>query len=586
MVRRGASDAYLRALNDRREQATIFKAELNKKSRNLPIRKLVEKAGDVLTALCPCWMASPLSVSQLLPGSSLFDAVIFDEASQIMPEDAVPAIIRAKRAIVAGDQKQLPPTSFFATGSHDPEDDEEEQEENPDLLQIPIDGMESILDVMLTFCSRQPLNVHYRSLDESLIRFSNHEFYYDRLITFPSAYDNGHGVKHTLVQSPTNDGEELSSSAEINKVVELVFEHAEEHPNETLGVIALGIKHARRIEAAISQRRQEHSDLDCFFARENVNQSFFVKNLERVQGDERDAIILSFGYAKDGSGNLLNRLGPINQNGGERRLNVAVTRAKTRMRVVSTFTESDMDPTRFSSKGAQILSRYLAYARSDGRHLDDIQATEVEMNEFERDVMDTLTGKGLRLVPQLGVSKYRLDFAVLHPTIPNKYVLAIECDGAPYHSSKTARDRDRLRQRYLENRGWQFHRIWSLDWHEQRAEEIERVFQSYAVAIAKVDLPAASEIFEAVSQPERTSRRERSTRPRIHQHTSVTEYRFSDIIKVLDWIASDGVLRSDDELIAAATRELGFSRRGRLIDERLRAVLMRWKATYTGGSST
>ncbi len=579
-VRRSSANEYLRARNEKRDQATIFKAELIKKARNFPIRKLVEKTGDVMTALCPCWMASPLSVSQLLPGDRvLFDVVIFDEASQIMPEDAIPSIMRARRAVVAGDQKQLPPTMFFASGIVDPEDDEEGPVDG-ELLQISTEGMESVLDVMLTFCNRQPLNVHYRSLDESLIRFSNHEFYYDRLITFPSAHSNGNGIRHFLVESPRNDGEELSSSAEISKVVDLVFEHAEQRPDETLGVIALGIRHAKRIEAAIAQRRSVRADLDEFFARDSVNEAFFVKNLERVQGDERDAIILSLGYAKDGAGNLRNRLGPVNQNGGERRLNVAVTRAKTRMAVVSTFTENDMDRTRFGSRGAQVLCRYLAYARSDGRRLDDLQETEVEMNEFERDVMDTLVSKGLKLVPQLGVSKYRLDFAVLHPAIPNKYILAIECDGAPYHSAATARDRDRLRQTHLENRGWRFHRIWSLDWYEHRSSEIDRALKSYEAALALADEPAEA----ARSSPAREVRDERASaprgrtaKPRIRYMANISDYHASEIEEVIEWICSDGILRSDDEILIEIVPELGFKRRGRLIDERIRDLIRRWR---------
>jgi very-short-patch-repair endonuclease len=299
-----------------------------------------------------------------------------------------------------------------------------------------------------------------------------------------------------------------------------------------------------------------------------------------VQGDERDAIILSFGYAKDGAGNLLNRLGPINQMGGERRLNVAVTRAKTRMTVVSTFTENDMDRSRFSSRGAQVLSRYLAYARTGGTRLDDVQETEVEMNEFERDVMDTLTSKGLRLVPQLGVSKYRLDFAVNHPNIPNKYVLAIECDGAPYHSSATARDRDRLRQAHLESRGWRFHRIWSLDWYEQRASEIDRVLEAYAVAVAESERSAKAETTPSIvsTNTESAARaKARSAKPYVWPSSNIYHHSEDEIQRVIEWICSDGILRSDDEILMEAVPALGFQRRGRLVDERLRESVARWR---------
>jgi AAA domain len=276
-VRRAAAEAYLQARNNTSDQALIFKGEIHKRSRTMPIRRLVEKAGDVMTALCPCFMASPLSVSQLLPGKVIFDVVIFDEASQVMPEDAITCIMRGRRTVVAGDQKQLPPTAFFASGS--PDSEEDEHDDDPELTQIDLAGMESILDAMKTYCSSNSLNVHYRSLDESLIRFSNHEFYHDRLVTFPSAGIDDGGLSHVEVEAPYVDGEELSSSAEIRKVGDLVIEHAQNRPHETLGVIALGIKHSRRLEAEIFRRRKERPDLDQFFASDEIDKSFFVKTL-------------------------------------------------------------------------------------------------------------------------------------------------------------------------------------------------------------------------------------------------------------------------------------------------------------------
>lgn len=601
-VRRGSAEAYVDAKNKHKDEDAIFRNQLRLKARNMPVRKLVEKAGNILTALCPCWMASPLSVSQLLPGTELFDVVIFDEASQVVPEDAIPSIMRGARAIVAGDEKQLPPTSFFASESADAEEEDAEDEKSGELLELNVDGMESILDLMLGFTAQHGLNVHYRSLDESLIRFSNHEFYMDRLITFPSASKGDGGIHHVLVESPSNDGEELSSSAEIRRVIQLVFEHAEKRPQETLGIITLGLKHARRIEAALAIERKNRPDLDGFFARDGVNEAFFIKNLERVQGDERDAIILSFGYAKDGTGNLKNKLGPVNYAGGERRLNVAVTRAKTRMTVLSSFTEHDMNPTSFRSKGAQILSRYLSYARSGGTRLDDVAESEVEMNEFERDVFDTLTGKGMRLVPQLGVSKYRLDFAVLHPKIPNKFVLAIECDGAPYHSSATARDRDRLRQKHLENRGWKFHRIWSLDWHEQRGLEVDRVLQSYAAVITAPNRPNPSSDGTQSASPTNGETKipinwshapqpgkPRGPKPLVGSPKNISQYTDAELHAIFNWVSNDGILRSDEEIIAEAVPALLFLKRGARIEERLQESLKKWhrhdesRSTYTDG---
>lgn len=578
VVRRSSSQAYIDARNRYPQQATVLRAELQKKRSQMPIRRLVRTAGDVITALCPCWMASPLSVSQLIDGRVLFDVVIFDEASQVMPEDAVASIMRGRRTIVAGDQKQLPPTAFFAAGTLTDDDDEpsDEDQEAGEIQGISLEGIESILDAMIVYCNRQYLNIHYRSLDESLIRFSNHEFYNDRLVTFPGSGMFDGGLKHVLVDAPRVDGEELSSSAEISAVADLVMEHAESRPSETLGVIALGIKHAKRLEVAIDERRRARPDLGDFFAQGDVNRSFFVKNLERVQGDERDAVLISLGYAKNAAGRLRNRMGPLNYGGGERRLNVAVTRSKARMTVVSSFTEEDIDPARFSAPGAQKLCRFIEYARSGGTKLSDVELTDEEMNDFERDVFDTLTAMGMRLVPQVGTSNYRLDFGVLHPTIPNKYILAIECDGAPYHSSKTARDRDRLRQGHLEARGWRFHRIWSPDWHEQRAEEIQRALKAHAAAAAAVGQPnsGVSRRIEVPAADNRVGKRDR--RPTIGYARSINDVPEHEIYAVLDWIASDRMLRDDDELLREAMSALGFARRGRIIDERLARAIRVW----------
>jgi very-short-patch-repair endonuclease len=440
---------------------------------------------------------------------------------------------------------------------------------------------------MLTFCGRQNLNVHYRSRDESLIRFSNHEFYDDRLVTFPAPGHDDAGIRHELVPSPDHDGEELSSSAEVARVTDLVFDHAERRPHESLGIIAMGIRHANRIAAAIDERRKERRDVDAFFARDDVDRAFFVKNLERVQGDERDAIIVSLGYAKDRTGRLKNKLGPLNYAGGERRLNVAVTRSKTRMLVTSTFTEDDMAAGSFAAPGARALCRFVEYARSGGKRLSDVAPSDIAMNPFERDIYETLTAQGLTLVPQLGVSSYRLDFAVLHPTVPNRYVLAIECDGASYHSSATARDRDRLRQAHLEAMGWRFHRIWSLDWFEERAQEIARAREAYAVALAADEarrsaptMPPAPTLLETAGDAMHGAGRSaaaRGRRPAIPHGGTINEYSDEHIAAILTWIASDGILRDDEELLREAVPALGFARRGRIINERLQQCIAKWR---------
>ncbi len=316
------------------DQQFLIRAEAQKKSRHLALRKIFAQAADVLTAVCPCWMASPLSVSQLLDsGKKYFDFVIFDEASQVLPEDAVPAILRGTHTVVAGDRNQLPPTTFFAANDDDEFADDESAAS---------EGFESLLDTMNAFLPSRYLDWHYRSRDEALIAFSNHHIYRDRLITFPGP--GGPPVtSHILVDQEFGvDGQEESCSSEVRKVVELVLEHARKRPNETLGVITMGIRHADRIEAALDVALATHTDLQDFFDT-SKQERFFVKNLERVQGDERDAIMLSIGYGKDRAGNLPFRFGPLVSEGGRRRLNVAVTRARQRMTLVSSFSHFDMD---------------------------------------------------------------------------------------------------------------------------------------------------------------------------------------------------------------------------------------------------
>ena len=306
------------------EQDSLVQQQVRKKRKHLPLRQLFTEAPDVLTALRPCWMLKPLSVSHLLDSQhSYFDVVIFDEASQVLPEHAIPAILRAKRVVVAGDPNQLPPTNFFEAA-----DDENEASSAA--------SPKSLLDLMSTFLEPWLLSWHYRSRDEALIAFSNRHIYEDRLITFPNPRDQVF-ISHVLIPFIPNQNEhEEGSEPEVKRVVELIIEHATEHPDQTLGVITMGINHADSIKAALKAKCRDRLELNSFFDKER-REYFFVKNIEKVQGDERDAIILSVGYKKDKSGNLPHRLGPLLQKGGKRRLNVAITRARQRMTLVSSF---------------------------------------------------------------------------------------------------------------------------------------------------------------------------------------------------------------------------------------------------------
>ena len=570
-VRRAHGEHAIKAMNEFPEQESIIRSEAAKSRRHKPLRKIFAEASDVLTAVCPCWMASPLSVCQLLGTNTVFDYVIFDEASQILPEDAIPSIMRAKHAIVAGDNNQLPPTTFFAAS------DEDEDQSEADGT-----GYESLLDMMIPFVRGFHLNWHYRSRDESLIAFSNHHIYDDRLVTFPGA-GTAKAISHVFVDAiPTSDLQEDSSGPEVNKVVELIMEHARTTPEVSLGVITMGIKHANRIQAALDQELNGDPEFAEFFDT-GRSERFFIKNLERVQGDERDAIIISVGYGKDRGGSLPLKFGPILSAGGRRRLNVAATRAKQKVTVVSSFMYSEIDSSKVRpGTGLEFLKNYLEYASSGGRLITSGELTTEPMNEFELDVFEALKSQGISLIPQLGCSKFRIDFAACHPSEPGKYVLAIECDGATYHSSYTARDRDRLRQQQLERLGWIFHRIWSTDWFLRRQEEIDRVVQVYEKAVQRSNGnchsapgPAASRnLAQKAPAVQPTSVRTYPDAP-IPVRKSIDEYSQRELHNLLFWVKSDGKLRTNDELVEEMLAALPFSRRGSRIEQVLRQTIER-----------
>jgi len=570
-VRRAYAERAITAMNEHKNEEYIIRSEAEKKRRHRTLRQLFVEARHVLTAVCPCWMASPLSVSQLLDTTRCFDFVIFDEASQVLPEDAIPAIMRGSYLVVAGDTWQLPPTNFFAAS----DDDELAEDESNTATQ----GYESLLNVTNSFMPSWYLDWHYRSRDEALISFSNHHIYKDRLVTFPGP-GGAPAVRHIVVhQSPGTDGQEESSSEEVKKVVDLILEHAEKRPHESLGVIAMGIRHADRVQRALDQTLSTRHDLGQFFDA-NAEERFFVKNLERVQGDERDAIILTVGYGKDRGGNLPFRFGPLLSLGGQRRLNVAVTRARQSMTLVSSFSHLDMDVTKIKpGTGVELLHSYLEYAASGGKRLGDLASTEFPMNSFEAEVFDVLQSRGIPLTSQVGASSYRIDLVAQHPKQPGRYVLAIECDGASYHSSPTARDRDRLRQQQLENLGWKFHRIWSTDWFMRKDEEVNRALAAYQRAVASADdsqnsSPAPSLLPPPIiPDPSVAQARKRGVRPLIERRESITAYSAWELRTLINWIESDGRLRSDEEIIEELLPEIGFHRRGARIDGVLKSLL-------------
>jgi very-short-patch-repair endonuclease len=488
--------AWARALADACDrhplQARVIRKQAALRRGHLPLRRLLDQTSDVLFAIKPCWAMSPLMVSQVLPPSRLFDVVIFDEASQIVPADAIPAIVRGHQIVVAGDDRQLPPTNFFRQISGHDDDGADEIEDEDSLVSFGV-GFESVLDALRPLLPTAPLAWHYRSRDERLVAFSNSRIYGGALTTFPGVFRDD-CLRHVVVAQGPGSGQETSVTAEVDKVVGLILEHARDHPDESLGVIALGIRHAERIDTALREKLAqmsdgENADLEAFFA-EDAQEPFFVKNLERVQGDERDAIIFSIGYGKHPDGRMRYQWGPLLRDGGERRLNVAATRAKHRLTLVSSFSGHDVDPERVTKAGARLLADYLDYASSGGTAPEASGAAVLD--SFEADVRDRLAECGITVVPQYGVGGYRVDFAATHPEDPGRMVLAIEADGASYRESGSVRDRDRLRGEHLQRLGWRYHRLWSTNWFRDPAREVERVREAYEHAISAIPAPPAA----------------------------------------------------------------------------------------------
>ncbi len=449
--------------------AGTIQREAEKKNRHMPIKTLLNTTREVALKLKPCFMMSPLTVSQFLPTDLIFDAVIFDEASQVRPSEAVNCLYRARQVVVAGDPRQLPPTSFFDTSSGSDDDDYDEQ---------PAEDFESILDGFRSSgIPMMPLRWHYRSQHESLITFSNYQFYEGRLHTFPGAIDIAPDVGVELIQANGvyRRGAGRDNPIEARKVVERVLFHRQHHPHLTLGVVAFSSAQESAIADEIDAQAGEHPELNELLTADRLD-GFFVKNLENVQGDERDIIIFSIGYGKDENGKFTETLGPLNRLGGERRLNVAITRARRRVEVVSSITSGDF-PGTSQARGVRELQRYLAFAEHGSSALAiELGPTDADVESpFEEEVLRTLRRLGYEAEPQVGVAGYRIDLGVRHPEKPGQFVLAVECDGAAYHSSRVARDRDRLRQQVIEGLGWSVHRIWGPSWYRDRIAEEARL---------------------------------------------------------------------------------------------------------------
>jgi very-short-patch-repair endonuclease len=459
----------------------ILQREMEKKRRNLPIRQLIKHGGSAIQAIKPVFMMSPLSVAQFLePGVVTFDLLVIDEASQVRPVDALGAIARVNKLVVVGDQMQLPPTRFFSKLLDDEADDVDDE------TAFSTGDMESILGLCTAQgVSQRMLRWHYRSRHHSLIAVSNREFYKDHLYVVPSplGHEEGLGIRFNYFPDGVFDsGGSATNRVEARAVAQAVIDHAQNHPDKTLGVGTFSIKQRQAILDELEQLWRVESDVKDFFTA-HTHEAFFVKNLENIQGDERDVIFISVGYGKNQSGYMAMRFGPLSSDGGERRLNVLISRARQRCEVFSSITADDIDLERGRGRGVAALKTFLQYAQTG--ILGIASATDREMDSpFEEEVFRALTGLGYQVATQIGIAGFFIDLAIIDPDCPGRYLLGIECDGATYHSSRSARDRDRLRQQVLEDHGWVIHRIWSVDWFQRPNDELRKVVASIEAAKA------------------------------------------------------------------------------------------------------
>jgi very-short-patch-repair endonuclease len=452
-------------------QMPYLQGQMARQRAHAPLRTTMQRAGTAIRAIKPCFMMSPLTVAQLLDGGApAFDLVIFDEASQLPPEDAVGAIVRGASLVVVGDPNQLPPTNFFSVMAGQAA--APLAEDGTPLFE----DSESILEEFMgAGVPKTRLKWHYRSTHESLITFSNVSFYDADLFTFPSVETDSHarGLVFEHVEGGVYEGKGINP-IEARRVVDAVVRHAREHPDVSLGVGTFNLRQQLLIQDEIEARRRQEPGIDAFFSRER-DEPFFVKNLENIQGDERDVIFLSVTYAKGKDGKLRYNFGPINGENGWRRLNVLTTRARQRMVVFSSMRGDDINPASAGTRGPLLLRDFLLYAERG--HLDAPRPdAETEAGAlFEREVAAELERRGLRIQTKVGVAGYRIDIGVLDDELPGRFVCGVECDGASYRDAQTARDRDRLRAQVLGERGWEIHRVWSVDWFKDQGGQVERL---------------------------------------------------------------------------------------------------------------
>ncbi len=505
-------------------EVDLLRREAMKARRHLPVRTLLERIPSLLSDLKPCLMMSPLTVSHFLSPDSCFDLVVFDEASQVPPQDAINCVYRGKQLVVAGDSNQLPPTPFFQIAELDELDPEEEDQRTEE-------DMESVLDACSALLPDHSLRWHYRSRSESLISFSNDEIYHGDLVTFPSALQTQKAVNFRHVPNGLYErGKSARNRPEAAVVAQRVIDFLTDGKERSVGVIAFNSSQASAVAEELDVLRAKRPDLDDRFAGDRLD-AVFVKHLEAVQGDERDVILLSVGYGRDAAGRFLMNFGPLNKEGGRRRLNVAVTRARDEVEVIASVRSQDFSLSDDASAGSRMLRDYIAYA--EARHAtsspDDPADLADRFAALEGQVATEIRELGYEVDPNVGVGTFRIDLGVRAPGTES-YLMGVECDGEGYATTPTARDRERLRHEVLAGLGWgEIHRIWSLDWVGNRLGEVARL-QS---ALSAAEERASSSIITPPAQSADDPPHEEGARTRLDR--PVAELGDPDAVAVLPW---------------------------------------------------
>lgn len=463
----------------------VLRHQLQLQRPSKPIRQLAGEMGEAFCRLAPCMLMSPLSIAQYLPADqALFDLVIFDEASQITPWDAIGAMARGKQVVIAGDPRQMPPSSNFERQNISTEEDDDTETD-----------MESILDECLAAGVPQiELDWHYRSRHESLITFSNLRYYENRLVTFPAPDTRPSAVTWRRVDGVFARGKErtngIEAQAMVDEAVRLLRDPAfvdERGRPLSLGIITMNVQQMALVERLLDVARQKDPALEKHFADDRL-EPVCVRNLETAQGDERDVILLgvSFGPTEPGGRTMPMTFGKLNMSGGWRRLNVAVTRARRAMQVFTSFDPGMIDLTRTNADGVRDLKAFIEFAGRGKEALASADRGSLGSYDspFEEAVAQELRRRGWKVVTQVGVSKFRIDLGIADPDRPGDYLLGVECDGATYHSAATARDRDKVRSAILEGLGWKLLRVWSTDWWYNRERAAEQLHRDIEKALA------------------------------------------------------------------------------------------------------